>query len=75
MEINLRCTQCQEPCIITFNTLCELWKQGYEKLPATPETEVAVHTEITCQCGHVDTYDSPMFAYTFKIIFEDMVRE
>lgn len=75
MELNLRCTKCGDPWLVTIDELCALWRRGYEGLCREHRPHAEVSAEISCHCGHTDVYDTPMFAYTFQLIFEELVRE
>jgi hypothetical protein len=75
MYIELACGGCGASSSVPYARLYELWKQGYDKLSPEKKKTASCMTNIRCHCGHVDTYDSPMFRYVFQLIFDECIKE
>lgn len=75
MFITLRCRGCHESSPVAFETLLGLWKQGYDQMTDENKPKAKVFAEVTCDCGHVTTYDTPMFRYFFQVIFDDYIKK
>lgn len=75
MEINLRCSSCEAVSTVPRETLCAIWKQGYDQVDDDRKEEIFLSTEIKCVCGNVDKYSSPMYKYMFRVIFEEFLSQ
>ena len=69
-----RCSECRTPQQIEIEDLYMAWKQKLDRkrasgLPSDPEFFVA---HVRCFCGSRRTYDSSMFKYMFRLIFEEI---
>ena len=73
MYIELRCGACGESAPTPFETLLDIWKQGYDDMGEEHKSKVVVVAEVTCPCGHNTKYDSPMFRYVFQLMFDEFV--
>lgn len=73
MYIELRCEACGESAPIPFETLLDIWKQGYDHMCDDQKGKAKVVAEVTCHCGHRSKYDRPMFRYIFQLIFDEFV--
>lgn len=73
MYIELHCKACGKSAPIPFETLLDIWKQGYDHMCDDYKDKATVVAEITCYCGHRSKYDSPMFRYIFQLIFDEFV--
>ncbi len=75
MYLELRCSSCGEAEPVSFETLLDIWKQGYDQVSDENKSKVKVVAEITCHCGHVSKYDTPMFRYIFQLIFDEFLAK
>jgi len=73
MYIELRCNECGESAPVPFETLLDIWKQGYDSMCEKDRDRAGVVAEITCHCGHTSKYNSPMFKYIFQLMFNEFV--
>jgi hypothetical protein len=73
MYINLRCSKCKESAPTQYDDLYRVWKAGYDRMPEDIKSEMFVTAEIRCLCGHQEKYDTPMFTYTFGVIFQELM--
>jgi hypothetical protein len=73
MDINLRCSGCDEIAPTSYERLYSIWKSGYNKMSEDDKTKASLTAEIKCTCGHVERFSSPMFRYTFGTIFHEML--
>lgn len=73
MDINLRCRKCELENIVSYSTLIPIWNEGYKQMPEDKKSEVSLTAMIECPCGNREKYDSPMFCYTFKTVFEEFL--
>ena len=73
MYIELRCNACGESAPVPFETLLDIWKQGYDQMCEEHKNQATVVAEITCHCGHISKYDSPMFKHIFQLICDEFV--
>jgi len=73
MYITLSCHSCAESAPVSFETLLDMWKQGYDQMSDESKPKIKVVAEITCHCGHVSKYDSPMFRHVFQLIFDEFI--
>ena len=73
MYINLRCSNCGEVgSPASYNTLFRIWKYVYDKVPDDKKHEAYLTAESRCLCGHTEHFDTPMFKYTFGVMFEEI---
>lgn len=75
MEIRLSpCSKCGDASRVSMDLLCRIWKRGYDSMTERQQKRVKLKTDVTCHCGNKDVYDTPMFAYMFRLIFEELVK-
>ncbi len=75
MYIRLACGGCGASSSVPYSHLCKLWKEGYDKLSPEKRKKARAQTNVTCHCGHLDHYDSPMLRYVFQLIFDELIKE
>ena len=75
MHIKLTCSECKSDLLVPYAQLYAIWKQGYEALPAERQSRAQAQTNVTCDCGNRDSYDTPMFDWVFQTIFNEFVKE
>lgn len=73
MHINFRCRECETVNPVSYGTLFQIWKPGYDQMPAEKKSESYLTAEIRCLCGHTDKFDSPMFRYVFATVFDTLM--
>lgn len=73
MYINLRCGVCEQVLPTSYDDLFLIWKSGYDQMPLDKREEARVSAEVVCDCGHHERFDTPMFHYTFGIMFHEML--
>jgi hypothetical protein len=75
MYMNLVCSGCGDSALVSFASLYDLWKEGYEKLCPEHKKQATAYTEISCHCGHTERYDGPMVKYICQLIFDELVKK
>jgi hypothetical protein len=75
MYVDLCCSKCDACSRVSFASLYELWKEGYEKMCDKHKKRARAVTNIKCHCGHNEKYDGLMFSYIFQLIFDEFIQE
>ena len=74
MYIELACSKCGDSSLVSFHSLYNLWKEGYEELHTERKKVATAYTQIVCNCGHTERYEGPMFKYIFQLIFDSFIK-
>ncbi len=74
MHINLVCEKCNASSRVSFATLYDAWKVGYDEMDPERKKIARVGTNVKCHCGHKARCDGPMFHYVFQLIFDEFVK-
>jgi hypothetical protein len=74
MYVELACSKCGDSSLVSFSSLCDLWKEGYEKLEVGRRKTATAYTQIVCHCGHKERYEGPMLKYIFQLVFDSFVK-
>lgn len=75
MYIELYCSKCGDSSLVSFSTLYEVWRVGYETMCPEHKKKAKAVTDIKCHCGNKERYDEPMMKYIFQLIFDEYVKE
>lgn len=75
MYINLPCSSCGEPLVVSFAQLCDYWREGYNQICDRHKQEAKVTVDVQCHCGNKDVYNSPMFQYIFQLVFNELIKD
>ena len=76
MYLALRCSACKDTSNVPFTKLYALWKADYDRLCAAhKKKKTQVMATVQCPCGQRDKFDTPMFRYVFKVIFDEYLKQ
>lgn len=73
MFIDLKCSSCKETVPTSVEQLFDIWKDGYDQLPDDRKSEIKLTAQIRCMCGHLNTWDTPMFTHLFDVLFHEFL--
>lgn len=80
MQFALRCQECNQISYHRPETFYVAWQESIEVVKkGTGKNlngkEVNLFITLTCQCGHVGEFKSPMYRYAFRVIFEELSKQ